>query len=293
MANSYTIVIVPDSKSNLRKFQISKKFLFFALTLFAALVMTGLGTVINYARKQAQNYEKLQKENLRLKNNLKDSQILTAKLMHKISNLTHLSARLRSIAGLPQSAQKKPATKLGMGGATLGSRLKDSPSPETLLTLQEKADVLEGNLKMLDHFFEDRKAIPSLVPTQGLISSTFGARTNPFTGLPDFHEGLDISADIGTPVVATADGVVTFAGFRGNFGRVVEIGHEYGFSTVFGHLAEIDVHAGQQVHRGEVIGLVGNSGNSTGPHLHYEVHVNDQAVNPKPYLLDGVQTAQQ
>src|SRR5207249_2369873 len=147
----------------------------------------------------------------------------TAKLMHKISNLTHLSARLRSIAGLPQSAQKKPATKLGMGGATLGSQLKDSPSPETLLTLQEKADVLEGNLKMLDHFFEDRKAIPSLVPTQGLISSTFGARTNPFTGLPDFHEGLDISADIGTPVVATADGVVTFADFRGNFGRVVEI----------------------------------------------------------------------
>src|SRR5437870_4880356 len=125
MANSYTIVIVPDSKSTLRKFQISTKFLFFALTLFAALVMTGLGTVISYARKQAQNYEKLQKENLRLKNNLKESQILTAKLMHKISNLTHLSARLRSIAGLPQSAQKKPATKLGMGGATLGSQLKD------------------------------------------------------------------------------------------------------------------------------------------------------------------------
>lgn len=292
MAKQYTIVIVPDSRSSLRKFQISKKLFFSALTIFAAIVLIGLGTVINYARKQAQNYNKVQEENLRLKASLKQSQVLTEKLMHKIANLTHLTARLRSIAGLPQVADKKPITKLGMGGATLGSPLQSSPTPETLLMLQEKADLLERNLKILNNFFEDRQAIPSLVPTQGLISSTFGARTNPFTDLPDFHEGLDISADIGTPVVATADGVVTFAGFRGNFGRVVEIAHEYGFSTVFGHLDQILVNQDQHVHRGQRIGLVGNSGNSTGPHLHYEVHVNDQPVNPKPYLLDGIQTAE-
>lgn len=283
----YTIVIVPDSSMSLRKFHISKKFLFSAFTIFAAFLLLSLGTVINYARRQAQNYAKIQQENIHLKTSLKQSQVLTAKLMRKISNLTHLSARLRSIAGLPQTAEKGGPMKLGMGGATLGSPLQASTTPGALMSLQRKADSLERNLKMLNSFFENRQAIPSLIPTHGLISSTFGARTNPFTGLPDFHEGLDISTAIGTPVVATADGVVAFAGEGGNFGKLIEIRHEYGFSTVFGHLNQILVAPGQHVHRGDRIGLVGNTGNSTAPHLHYEVHVNDQPVNPKPYLLDG------
>jgi murein DD-endopeptidase MepM/ murein hydrolase activator NlpD len=279
---NYTIIIVPGGKTNLRKFQISSRKAFFVLSALAVLVIALVATVTGFAYARSRQISKIQKENLLLKASLKESQVLTAKLNRKISNLTHLSVRLRSIAGLAQPVNHKQTTKLGMGGATLGNA-----KPETLLKLQQRADLLEQNLKMLHNFFEDRKAIPSLVPTQGLISSTFGARNNPFTGSPDFHEGLDISSDIGTPVEATADGTVVFAGFKGNFGRVIQIQHEYGFSTLFGHLERIMVAPGQHVRRGQEIGTVGNSGNSTGPHLHYEVHVNDQAVNPRPYLLDG------
>jgi murein DD-endopeptidase MepM/ murein hydrolase activator NlpD len=279
--HNYTIIIVPGDRASLRKFQVSRK-AFFALSAVAVLVVALVATVSGFAYARSQQVNKIQKENLLLKASLKESQVLATKLNRKISNLTHLSVRLRSIAGLAQPVNRKLSSKLGMGGATLGNA-----KPETLLKLQQRADLLEQNLKMLHNFFEDRKAIPSLVPTQGLISSAFGARNNPFTGLPDFHEGLDISSDMGTPVEATADGTVVYAGIKGNFGRVIEIQHEYGFSTLFGHMDRIMVSPGQHVKRGQEIGTVGNSGNSTGPHLHYEVHVNDQPVNPRPYLLDG------
>jgi murein DD-endopeptidase MepM/ murein hydrolase activator NlpD len=103
--------------------------------------------------------------------------------------------------------------------------------------------------------------------------------------LPDFHQGIDISNNFGTPVVATAQGKVIHAGYLGSFGLTVQIEHEGGISTLFGHLAKIDVKTGDQVVRGQKIGLMGNSGMSTGPHLHYEVRLNEQPVNPKPYLI--------
>jgi len=102
--------------------------------------------------------------------------------------------------------------------------------------------------------------------------------------LPDFHEGIDICNEYGTPVLATAQGTIIHAGTLGSFGQTIEIDHANGITTLFGHLAKIYVKVGQEVNRGDKIGLMGNSGMSTGPHVHYEVRVHDQAVNPKPYL---------
>jgi murein DD-endopeptidase MepM/ murein hydrolase activator NlpD len=191
------------------------------------------------------------------------------------------------MAGLPtgKANEGPPAQKLGMGGVSM-----DAPDPNRLSQLQIRANFLEQNFALLNQFFhgqQERLSVtPSILPTQGFISSFFGSRRNPFTGSPDFHEGLDITTEKGTAVMAPADGVVIFAGPRGNYGNVLEIRHSDELSTMFGHLDKILVKPGQRVRRWEKVALVGNTGRSTGPHLHYEVHVAQQPVNPLPYILN-------
>ncbi len=123
-------------------------------------------------------------------------------------------------------------------------------------------------------------------PTRGWTSSRFGYRASPFTGKREFHKGIDISARMGSPVVATADGMVAFSGLDRGYGRTIVLKHGYGLKTRYAHLKRILVKKGQFVKRGEIIGLVGNSGRSTGSHLHYEVHLNGVPVNPMKYIID-------
>jgi len=127
---------------------------------------------------------------------------------------------------------------------------------------------------------------PSLWPVQGLVTSSFGERQDPFNGEGAFHKGIDIAAPIGQPIRATADGTVVIAGMAGGYGREIRIDHGHGISTVYGHMSAFAVTAGEDVKRGEVIGYVGSSGRSTGPHLHYEVRVRDTPVNPHKYLRE-------
>ena len=125
---------------------------------------------------------------------------------------------------------------------------------------------------------------PNLWPVEGPVTGSFGERIDPFNGEGAFHSGVDISANVGQPVIAPADGVVVFADFLGGYGRAVILDHSHGISTRYGHLANFAVANGQHVHRGDTIGYVGLSGRSTGPHLHYEVRINDTPVNPYKYL---------
>jgi len=125
---------------------------------------------------------------------------------------------------------------------------------------------------------------PNLWPVEGAITGSFGERIDPFNGEGAFHSGVDISASYGQAVIAPADGVVMFADFLGGYGRAVVLDHGHGISTRYGHLANFAVISGQSVHRGDTIGYVGLSGRSTGPHLHYEVRINDTPVNPHKYL---------
>ncbi len=127
--------------------------------------------------------------------------------------------------------------------------------------------------------------MPSIWPVAGAIRGGFGVRRNPFGGSSsEFHKGQDISAPMGTPVIATADGVITIAGWQRGYGQVVYIDHGNGLTTRYGHLSRIDVMVGQTVQRGSHLGLVGSTGRSTGPHLHYEVRRDGQPLNPLPYL---------
>jgi murein DD-endopeptidase MepM/ murein hydrolase activator NlpD len=129
-------------------------------------------------------------------------------------------------------------------------------------------------------------ATPSIWPVKGWVTSGFGQRVSPFTGQLAMHEGLDIGATPNAPVQVTASGRVVAQGFDPRMGNVVAVDHGYGLETQYGHLAKILVKTGQNVKRGDVIGLVGNTGLSTGPHLHYMIKVSGHPINPQRYILD-------
>jgi murein DD-endopeptidase MepM/ murein hydrolase activator NlpD len=159
---------------------------------------------------------------------------------------------------------------------------------QELTQLKGAAWKQEASLQMLIEYFEDKRSLyastPSVWPVRGWVTSHFGNRTSPFSGILKFHEGMDIAAQTGVPVVAPADGVVIRAGFGTGYGNMVEVSHGYGIKTLFAHNSRLNVKAGQRIKRGDVVAYVGDSGSSTGPHLHYEVRVNGLPVNPVRYL---------
>jgi murein DD-endopeptidase MepM/ murein hydrolase activator NlpD len=127
---------------------------------------------------------------------------------------------------------------------------------------------------------------PSIRPATGWVSSKFGYRKSPFSNKKEFHKGMDIASKRGTPICATADGVVSFSGKKGLFGNMIVIDHGHGLRTRYGHIGKIQTKRGQIVKRGETIATVGNTGRSTGPHVHYEVFLNGVQVNPNKYILN-------
>lgn len=156
--------------------------------------------------------------------------------------------------------------------------------------ISEIADDLELKIHTLDQHLLDKESIlrstPSVLPTNGWITSYFGHRISPTAGVRKMHEGLDVGANFGTPIYAPADGVVTYAGNKAGFGLFVQIDHGYGIETIYAHSQKIMTRNGKKVKRGELIAKVGSSGYSTGPHLHYEVRVNGIAVDPLYFILE-------
>jgi len=162
--------------------------------------------------------------------------------------------------------------------------------------LRATFDVQQAQLDMLERLLRDQKIDNALLPTgmpvaQGYVSSGFGGRSDPFDGHQARHMGVDFSAPAGSPVMAVADGVVTFAGQRNGYGNVVEIDHGNGYMTRYAHNSVLDVTPGQRVHAGETIANVGSTGRSTGPHCHFEVWHDGRAVNPMAYVKN-VRSAQ-
>jgi len=156
--------------------------------------------------------------------------------------------------------------------------------------MQMEAQIQEQNAHRIENFFDSQRSLlaatPTIWPVRGWVTSWFGHRRCPFTGNLQMHEGIDIGARKGTPVKASANGIVTYAGWKDEYGKMVTIDHGYGFRTRYGHMDTLHVRHGQRVKRGTVIGTVGNTGKSTGPHLHYEVRLNSVPTNPKTYLLN-------
>jgi murein DD-endopeptidase MepM/ murein hydrolase activator NlpD len=190
---------------------------------------------------------------------------------------------------------------LGMGGPDLtlidsSNAIEDAHKRLTRL-MHQSLDNLEDEIAVqtqekaqLYEFLEGQKSMlactPSIWPAQGWATSGFGNRISPFTNQKEFHEGFDISARIGTEIIAPADGVISEIGKTYGFGNLLVISHGYGIKTIYGHLSKSLVKKGQSVKRGDKIALIGNSGRTTGPHLHYEIQLNGMPVNPQNYILN-------
>jgi murein DD-endopeptidase MepM/ murein hydrolase activator NlpD len=218
----------------------------------------------------------------------------------QIQRLKEFDVKLRIIANLENAEETD--SFLGVGGISPSTRepwQEQETEAETKDLQRMKADLdrlcteaefREKSFQELYSFLEGKKkelaCTPAIWPTRGWLTSRFGYRIDPFTGLRQFHEGIDIANRMGTPIVAPADGVISRVFNNFGFGLMVEVTHGYGIVTRYGHLSKSYVKVGQRVKRGERIAAIGNTGRATGPHLHYEVRLNDVPLNPQNYILN-------
>jgi murein DD-endopeptidase MepM/ murein hydrolase activator NlpD len=262
-----------------------------------SLVTTGV-LAFQYARFHdgLQDLRRLRVMNAELRQQNLDYEVSTEHLSKRVASLQDFVKKLSVMAGLDTAVAGEA---LGGVGGPNDDDIDASESAyaqvkENLEFMAGELTTLEEKGRVLERFYEQNSLMlastPTIWPVRGYLSSTFGRRKDPFTGVPDFHPGIDISTPVGRPVVATADGIVLYASRRGSYGNTIVIDHKYGMMTLYGHLSRYNVRPGKRVKRGDVIGYVGSTGRSRGPHVHYEVWVSGRAVHPLEYILEYAQT---
>jgi len=240
-------------------------------------------------------YRTLARENKEQKEKISNYEGYINRLKTTISSFESYAKKLNIMMGFksPDVIKGEP----GLGGGDSGSKGAAEPAPDPQSTsfsaiqnLSQKADSVEKNLGSLVNILESQTArlatTPTIWPAQGWVSSPFGYRIDPFTGKRTFHRGIDIATNFGNPVAATADGSVIEAAYDKFFGRTVIISHGEGVVTQYCHLDKYIVKAGQRIKRGDLLGYIGKTGKALGPHLHYEVRINNTSVNPYNYILE-------
>jgi murein DD-endopeptidase MepM/ murein hydrolase activator NlpD len=294
----YTVLILPDATSPARKLHISRSVITTASSVLAVAVFAFAFFLYQYVNLHVRMLELKH-----LRQEAGERHVLAARvgqLEGELSRLRDLDRKLRVVAGLDKGEEQPPA--MAMGGAETQSRsaLLEALKQQTgrlvdwvtrdLEALGQEIISRERSFRELKTLLEEKRSLldstPTIWPVKGLVTGGYGYRNSPFTGQREMHEGLDVAAPHGTPIVATADGVVSFARPLSSFGNVVFINHGNGFTTFYAHNSSNRVKEGQMVKRGEVVAYVGTTGRSTGPHVHYEVQVDGVTVNPMKYIID-------
>jgi murein DD-endopeptidase MepM/ murein hydrolase activator NlpD len=298
---SFTLIVVPDRQSEVRRFRLRRAWILQALGAIAFLMLVGAGMVVHYGTvvTEAQENPALRDENLKLKSEIAVIREQLAHVKGTLDRVELFDQKLRAITLLSD-----PQRNLAMGptevAPTLGSgdnQFVRSTGQESPAALAAKLDKLsaeatrqEQSLQELQAFFAGQKSllasVPSVWPTRGWVTSDFGSRVDPYTSERVMHAGIDIAGPHGKEIIAPSDATVVFAGLEGGYGNVIVLDHGYGIKTRYGHLASVKVKPGERVKRGDLIAAMGNTGRSTGPHLHYEVRVNGIAQNPRKFILD-------
>lgn len=294
----YTLVLADRTTGVVRRFTISLKPIVVAVVTVVTLpILIGTGAALKAKHDVAALYTSAATLELENANYRAATEQLTGQIMALQTAMSDLGAQAALDPALQNSMDKLPAVvkSRAMGGPTSSTALAlvtpGLNSPEnTFGLLKDLLSGLEDRLQNVRTDVDKRNqlaaATPSIWPTHGWLSSSMGNRADPLTGEKDFHPGLDISADRGDPVYVTADGKVTNAAAAGNYGNLVVVDHGFGIETRYGHLSAFKVKLGQVVKRGDLIGLVGSTGRTTGAHLHYEVRANDRILNPLQLLLN-------
>ena len=298
LSKRYTIVLADRTTGVVRRFTISVKAAVAVVSIATCLpALIGIGAAFKAQYNVVDLYAShatLQIENA---NYRAATETLAGQIVALQTTMSDLGAKAALDPALQNSMDRLPTVvkNRAMGGPSAGAALTSvTPglaSPEnTFNVLKDLLQGLESRLQTVRSNVDKRNSLaaatPSIWPTHGWLSSSMGNRADPLTGEKDFHPGLDISADTGDPVYATADGKITTAAMAGNYGNLVVIDHGYGIETRYGHLSAFKVREGQPVKRGDLLGLVGATGRTTGSHLHYEVRANGRILNPLQLLLN-------
>lgn len=320
-SDTFSVIVVADETSPVRRFELRRdlvKKAVWGAGVFAVLLLVML---VDYVRVRVDNRELdgLRTETIERRAQVAEFQEKLEAVDGNLSRLQEFERKVRIIANLPGTAGSGGEEVTAVGSdrapqAAAGGGLEDAsevlPAPTRVPEVPETASVedrvslleqaaeylgvvAEGqtqNLEQLVKALEGKRrylaSSPSIWPAKGWLTSRYGQRISPFTGKRQFHAGIDIAGAMGTEVVAPADGTVVFAGQRGPLGNSVIIDHGHGVRTQYGHARELFVKRGDKVERGQRIAALGNTGRSTGPHLHYVVEVKGKTRNPLDYIFD-------
>ena len=293
----YTLMLVPHDGRSISKKDLHTKQMKKAVTWFGVVALGTAGVIVLlssmlYVRNKEANelaaYRAIKaQQEQKLQELAKNTEAVQKQLavLHKIENQVREQMKK---SGMELPGKSELTEKNGGKGGPSKTKVSD------LVVLQEQNALLQKNLQASTHDWDNllasikaenyrNEVTPNLWPLDGgYISSDFGSRANPFDGYSsDYHPGIDIAENYGAPVYASASGYVQRAGWYGGYGKYIKISHDYGYATAYGHLSSIEISAGDYVSKGQIIGYVGSTGYSTGPHLHFEVLLYGEQVNPR------------
>lgn len=288
---SFTLIIAPNATSRVKQFQISLRRVYAAIFILILVTLLTAGGVIRYliAMKKLSGYESVLSQHINLQEQNLDLSEQTRQLAEKVAHIEMVAKNITRLTGI--SLDGPQSTTGGVGGSSPNQWLKNDLRADNLKFVRDlnaKTSQVETQvIRLKDVVLEQSlflSSLPTSWPVRGYIGSSFGRRPDPMNGSPEFHEGIDISAAYGAKVSAPADGVVLFAGAQRGYGYVVVLAHKYGISTRFGHLSTYSVRPGQHLRKNDILGYVGSTGKATGPHLHFEVRIDNNPVNPVRFL---------
>jgi murein DD-endopeptidase MepM/ murein hydrolase activator NlpD len=285
----FTILVIPEGSHQVRRFGVRLSVLkrIAAAAVVLALGLTGLITDYVLTNLDQNELERLQVENLSQREELHRLVVKLEDLRQEIVVLAQNDAKVRVMAKL---SAPKSDSMVGVGGPATQEDVNREFSviQQRIDEVRRQIDLRRESQEEIQGILNDQRSLlaakPGGWPVKGWLTSSFGMRRDPFNGRRKMHEGLDIAARTGTSVTATADGIVSSVKTEPGYGKVVILDHGYGYRTIYGHNSRYYVKVGQRVRRGERIAAVGNTGRSTGSHVHYEIRLNGVPVNPRKYL---------
>lgn len=296
----FTVIVVSDHSQAIRRFRVPRRWFRTAAYVGGGVALVALLTIGHYFALlgAASENSVLKEENAQLRSQILLVQEKVAHISATLDRVERFDAKLRTAVTQLQDPERNLAigpvgsaeVEAGIPGPAPAAEASLAALPGKLGSLETEASRQESSLRELQEYFDDQRSLlastPSIWPTRGWVTSDFGTRLDPWTAERKMHEGLDIATPHGQPVFTPSDGTVVFAGTEGGYGKVLVIDHGYGVKTRYGHLSEIRVRLGDHVKRGDKVAQVGNTGRSTGPHLHYEVRVNGIPENPRKFILE-------
>jgi murein DD-endopeptidase MepM/ murein hydrolase activator NlpD len=288
----FTVMIVPDAHARMRRFHLRGAQVAWLAAAAGALLLCALAVplVSAWGFSATRELAKVRAERDQLADRSAEIDATLATVRAELQRFEQRTQTLATIAGLDLPSFGPAGQGLGRGVDSLDVVGRAELMQGEVAELTDRSALLERRLdtveQALDAQSERLSRMPTVLPVRGLIGAGYAWRRDPFTGQRQFHRGLDISAPQGTPVRAPADGIVVKSERHQGYGNVLYVSHGDGTVTRYGHLLEFKVRAGQKVERGDVIALVGSTGRSTAPHLHYEVLVGGKQIDPMRYVMD-------